>query len=65
MKKPLLITGICVCGLMGFAKIWGLIILEFSVKQTVYAATLLAAALAMFTALRTSKRSSDDRGYHE
>jgi len=52
MKKTLLIVGICICGLLGLAKIWGLIYLKFSMKQTVYAATMLTAAIAMFIALR-------------
>lgn len=52
MKKALLIIGICVFGLLGLAKIWALIYVKFSVKQTIYAATMLGAAIAMFMALR-------------
>jgi hypothetical protein len=59
MKKALLILGICICGLLGIAKIWGLIFLQFSVKQTVYVFIMLGAALAMFFALREAQPPSD------
>jgi len=60
MKKALLILGICIFGLLGLAKIWGLIYLKFSEKQTVYAAAMLAAAIAMFIALRDTPPDKDD-----
>lgn len=60
MKKIILIIGICVLGLLGVAKIGGLIFLEFSVKQAVYAVALLVTAYAMFTSLRAGKPPSDD-----
>jgi len=54
MKTTLLVIGIVVCGLLGLAKIWGLIFLEFTIKQAVYAACLLAAAASMAISLRKS-----------
>jgi hypothetical protein len=56
MKKALLILGVIVFGLLGVLKIWGLIYLQFSVKQTVYAVAMLASAVGMLIALRSDER---------
>lgn len=52
MKKPLLILGIAIFGLLGAAKVYGLIFLQFSVKQSFYAAAFLSVSFSMFRALR-------------
>ena len=56
MKKTLLILGVIVFGLLGVLKIWGLIYLQFSVKQTVYTVVMLASAIGMLLALRSDGR---------
>ena len=56
MKKALLILGVIVFGLLGVLKVWGLIYLQFSVKQTVYAVVMLASAIGMLIALRSDGR---------
>jgi hypothetical protein len=60
MKRTLLIVGICLCGFLVVAKVWGLIFIQFSIKQAVYAVALLGAVVAMSAALRSSEPPSKD-----
>lgn len=54
MKTGILIAGMCVCGLLALAKILGLLFVDFSVKQLIYALALVSVAIGMLTASRTN-----------
>ena len=57
MKTVLLTLGVFVCSGMTLLKIWGLIFVDFSVKQLVYTA-FFAAAAASFPPSRACGRTS-------
>ena len=60
MKTGLLIASIAVCALLAAAKVWGLLFVEFSAKQLVYAAALAGAAVGMFLQLRAGRADAAD-----
>jgi hypothetical protein len=55
MKSGLLIAGIFICGTLAVARVWGLIFLEFSIKQLIYAGAFACAAIGMIIALRNRR----------
>jgi hypothetical protein len=59
MRAALLIIGIVICGLLAAVKIWGLVFIQFSIKQLIYVVSFGLAAVACYTALRRGRTSSE------